>query len=139
MSERFSFELVDGAVDPEKVRLSVAGSDAGSVVLFVGSVRGQAGEAKVLRLEYEAWAEMVGEVLEALAEESFADPDVLRMSVEHSVGSLGPGESTVAVAVASGHRAAGFKAAEAFMKGLKEKAPMWKKEVRADGAAWLAG
>ena len=139
MSERFSFELVDGAVDPEKVRLSVAGSDAGSVVLFVGSVRGQAGEAKVLRLEYEAWAEMVGEVLEALAEESFADPDVLRMSVEHSVGSLGPGESTVAVAVASGHRAAGFKAAEAFMKGLKGKAPMWKKEVRTDGAAWLAG
>ena len=71
MSKRFSFELVEGAVHPEKVRLSVAGEDAGSVVLFVGSVRGHVGDETVLRLEYEAWAERVGEVLEALAEESF--------------------------------------------------------------------
>ena len=139
MSKRFSFELVEGAVDPEKVRLSVAGEDAGSVVLFVGSVRGHVGDEKVLRLEYEAWAERVGEVLEALAEESFDDPDVLRVSVQHSVGSLEPGEPTVAVAVASGHRAAGFKAAEEFMKGLKERAPLWKKEVRTGGAAWVGG
>ena len=137
LSDRFCFELIEGPVDPERVRLAVCGKDAGSVVLFVGSVRGEAKGEKVLRLEYEAWEETLGAVLEKMGEKAFADSDVLRMSVEHSVGILEPGEPTVAVAVASGHRAAGFKAAEQFMKDLKSKAPLWKKEVRSSSAEWV--
>ena len=138
MPDKFSFKLIEGPVDPERVRLAVCGNDAGSVVLFVGSVRGEAEGEKVLRLEYEAWKETLGTVLKEISEKAFADGDVLRMSVEHSVGILEPGEPTVAVAVASGHRAAGFKAAEQFMKDLKSKAPLWKKEVRSSSAEWVS-
>ncbi len=137
MPDKFSFELIKGPVDPERVRLGVSGDDAGSVVLFVGSVRGEAEGEEVLRLEYEAWEKTVGPILKDIAEQAFADSDVLRVSVEHSVGSLEPGEATVAVAVASGHRAAGFKAAERFMKDLKSKAPLWKKEVRSGSSEWV--
>jgi molybdopterin synthase catalytic subunit len=42
------------------------------------------------------------------------------------------------VATASAHRAAAFEAADFLMDYLKSRAPFWKKEVTAKGAAWVA-
>jgi molybdopterin synthase catalytic subunit len=41
------------------------------------------------------------------------------------------------VATASPHRAAAFQAADFLMDYLKSRAPFWKKEIGADGAAWV--
>jgi molybdopterin synthase catalytic subunit len=42
------------------------------------------------------------------------------------------------VATAAPHRADAFAAAEFLMDYLKSRAPFWKKEIGADGAAWVA-
>ena len=42
------------------------------------------------------------------------------------------------VATASRHRAEAFAAAEFLMDYLKSRAPFWKKEQTAEGAAWVA-
>ena len=42
------------------------------------------------------------------------------------------------VATASAHRAAAFEAATFLMDYLKSRAPFWKKEHGARGAAWVA-
>jgi len=41
------------------------------------------------------------------------------------------------VAVSSPHRAEAFAACRFAIDALKAKAPIWKKELYADGAAWL--
>ncbi|PKP84032.1 MAG: molybdenum cofactor biosynthesis protein MoaE, partial [Alphaproteobacteria bacterium HGW-Alphaproteobacteria-2] len=42
------------------------------------------------------------------------------------------------VATAAAHRADAFQAAEFLMDYLKSRAPFWKKEITAEGAAWVA-
>jgi len=47
------------------------------------------------------------------------------------------GEIAVAITAASAHRAPAFEACRAAIDRLKERAPIWKKEVGASGEAWL--
>jgi molybdopterin synthase catalytic subunit len=55
----------------------------------------------------------------------------------HRLGPLAIGEASVAVAVASPHRAEAFAACRHAIDTLKAKVPIWKKEFYADGAIWL--
>jgi molybdopterin synthase catalytic subunit len=52
----------------------------------------------------------------------------------HRVGVLGPGESAVLVVAAAPHRAAAYEANEYIIHRVKHEAPIWKKEVYADGS-----
>ena len=58
--------------------------------------------------------------------------------IVHRFGELEPHEVIMMVATASRHRRDAFEAAEFLMDYLKSRAPFWKKEVTADGAAWVA-
>ena len=112
------------------------GLDAGCTVVFHGTVREHGRGKSVLRLEYEAYEAMAGEELERIAAEILAGHEVLRIALEHSVGTVLPGQRSVAVAIAAAHRREVFAAAAAFMDALKSRAPLWKREVYADGSFW---
>jgi molybdopterin synthase catalytic subunit len=58
--------------------------------------------------------------------------------VIHRHGRLEANAPIMMVATASAHRADAFAAAEFLMDYLKSRAPFWKKEIGADGAAWVA-
>ena len=53
----------------------------------------------------------------------------------HRLGPLAIGEASVAVAVASPHRAEAFAACRYAIDTLKARVPIWKKEFYADGSA----
>mgnify|MGYP003558985296 CR=1 FL=1 len=56
------------------------------------------------------------------------------------IGEMQIGEPTVAVAVSAGHRGDGaFEAARYGIDRLKQIVPVWKKETRPDGSAWIEG
>jgi len=55
----------------------------------------------------------------------------------HRLGRLEIGQPSVAVAVASPHRAEAFAACRYAIDTLKATVPIWKKEFYADGAVWL--
>jgi molybdopterin synthase catalytic subunit len=59
--------------------------------------------------------------------------------VVHRLGRLEIGETSVLIAVSSGHRAAAFEACRWAIDTLKRTAPIWKKEYFADGAVWAEG
>jgi len=67
-------------------------------------------------------------------EEQWPDCSV---AIVHRVGRLEIGEASVAIAVASPHRAAAFAACRLAIDRLKESVPIWKKEVFLDGEAWV--
>lgn len=62
---------------------------------------------------------------------------LLRMLCVHRVGVVGVGEPSVAIAVASPHRDAAFRAARFLIDTLKERLPVWKKEVYREGHHWI--
>ena len=100
----------------------------------------------MLRLEYEAFESMTGPEMArifARCRERFGDVDgtapqrALRMLCVHRTGFVEVGESSVAIAVASPHRAAAFDACRFLIDELKASLPVWKKEFLASGAHWV--
>ena len=111
----------------------------GAVCLFVGVVRNENDGRQVERLEYEAYEEMAVPLMQEIAAETKRRFPVTEVRLVHRVGRLAIGETSVAVAVASPHRAEAFEACRFAIDELKATVPIWKKEYYADGTAWLEG
>jgi molybdopterin synthase catalytic subunit len=111
----------------------------GAVCLFVGVVRNENGGRRVSHLEYEAYEEMALPLMERIASEAASRWPVTDIRVVHRLGRLEIGEPSVAVAVASPHRAEAFAACRHVIDAVKATVPIWKKEFYEDGAVWLEG
>jgi len=129
--------IADGPLAPDDAAAAVAGDDAGAIVSFRGTVRDRSHGGRVLRLEYEAYGPMVLRELERLAAEVRERWPGTRLAVHHRVGTCLPGDTTVVIAAASPHRAEAFEACRHAIERLKSDVPIWKREVRDDGAAWV--
>jgi molybdopterin synthase catalytic subunit len=112
--------------------------DCGAVVLFSGTVRDHAeGRDDVERLEYEAYDEMVvGKLADIAAETRARWATIGRVVIVHRVGVVELGESSVVVAVSAPHRPEAFAAARFAIDAVKASAPIWKREMWADGSDW---
>jgi molybdopterin synthase catalytic subunit len=127
-------ENIDVAATTE----AVGGIDAGAVVTFAGVVRRRGHHLDdVVRLEYEAYIEMAEAVLADIAQEIERAWPGTRVAIHHRVGSLAVGETAVAIAVAAPHRGPAFEACRAAIDRIKERAPIWKKEIGERGEAWV--
>jgi molybdopterin synthase catalytic subunit len=126
-------------LDLEQVRRSVEWPGAGAVVLFVGTVRDHEGERRVEALEYEAYERVAAERLRALADEALARWPGARIAVAHRLGRLALGEASVAVGVATAHRAEAFDCCRSLMERLKASVPLWKRSFGPEGAVWVEG
>lgn len=114
----------------------VAGTDAGAVVSFVGTVRASNHGKSVVRLEYEAYPEMALRVFARIAAEAQQRWSA-RVAIHHRVGALDPGALSVVIAAAAPHRADAFEACRHAIEVLKEDAPIWKREFYPDGSSWV--
>ncbi len=112
--------------------------DCGAVVLFSGTARDHsAGRDDVSLLAYEAYEEHLIERFAGLVDEIRSQwPDVRRVCIMHRVGEVPIGESTVVVVASSPHRDVAFEAARYGIDRLKATAPIWKREVWAEGESW---
>ncbi len=131
-------ELTPEPIDVPEVSRRVAAAGHGAVVTFAGNVRDNALGNRVLYLEYEAYSPLAEKELARIAVEAEARWGVA-VAVSHRLGRLEIGECSVAVAVASPHRAAAFDACRWVMDTLKATVPIWKKEFFAGGAHWIEG
>jgi molybdopterin synthase catalytic subunit len=111
----------------------------GALCLFVGVVRNQNAGRSVRFLEYEAYEEMALPELERLEATARERWPVTAVRVAHRLGRLEIGEASVAVAVASPHRAEAFAACQWLIDTLKATVPIWKKEHCEGGEVWVEG
>lgn len=118
----------------------------GAVVLFSGTVRDHAtDEAGALRtgvtgLSYEAYREQavpkMGEVAHELRRRW---PTTGRVVIQHRVGPLQLGDSSVVVVVSAPHRPEAFEAARYGIDAVKAAVPIWKLESWEGGSDWGTG
>ena len=140
--ERGVFELCADPLDVGAIQARVGHPSCGAIVVFTGTTRETNRGQDVVRLDYEAFEAMAGpEMGRIFAEcrEQLGDGDErrLRMLAIHRTGTVGVGEPSVVIAVASPHRDAAFEAARMLIDTLKERVPIWKKEFATDGAYWV--
>lgn len=116
---------------------AVSGPGMGGIVTFVGMVRRHSRGTLVDHLEYEAYGPMAVREMVRLCDEIEAEIAGVKLAVEHRVGRLAIGDVAVAIAAAAPHRAEAFTACRAMIDRLKDRVPIWKKEVGEDGAEWV--
>lgn len=134
---RLARVVADRAPSLEAVVAAVSDPGAGGVATFTGLVRAHSRGRAVARLEYEAYVPMAEKVFHELCDEIEAELPGVRLAVEHRVGTLAVGDVAVTIAAAAPHRGEAFRACQAMIDRLKERAPIWKKETGPDGATWV--
>jgi len=116
---------------------AVAGAGMGGIVTFTGMVRRTSRGIVVDHLEYEAYAAMAVREMTRLCDEIEAEISGVRLAVEHRIGRLEVGDIAVVIAAAAPHRAEAFTACRAMIDRLKDRVPIWKREVGDNGAEWI--
>ena len=127
-------------IGAEDVLAAVGASADGAIALFLGIVREENDGRAVRGMRYDAYVPMAESVLRAIGEEAAARAGTDRIAVIHRIGELAVGETSVAIAVSSPHRAEAFDACRHVIEEIKKRLPVWKEERYVDGdAGWLAG
>ena len=116
----------------------VQSEESGGIVTFIGTVRNQTQQKKVIKLVFECYEPMAILEMEKIAVQMGAKWHVQRVAMLHVTGEKLPGEVVVVIAVAAPHRAAAFEACQYAIDTLKETVPIWKQEFFEDGAVWVA-
>jgi molybdopterin synthase catalytic subunit len=128
------------SIDTTVLLSRVGAASDGAVLLFLGVVRDHNEGQAVTGVAYDAYTEMAERVLGDIALEAANRLGTDRVAVMHRTGRLAIGETSVAIAVSSPHRAESFDAARYIIEQIKLRLPVWKRELYASGSSdWLDG
>jgi molybdopterin synthase catalytic subunit len=132
-----AFRLSADPLDLAAPVREVADERAGAIATFVGTVRSESRGRTVLHLEYEAYEGMAEQVMEQIADELHDRLDLCAIAIHHRIGRVAIGEPSVAIAVSAPHRHDALTACKDAIDTLKERVPLWKKEVYEGGEEWI--
>ncbi len=129
--------FIDGAISSEKIAKSIANhqkkTNIGAHQIFLGQVRADIlNNKQVIGIEYSAHNEMANKVFHEIREETFIKYNLTCMHIYHSLGLVNTGEICLFVFASSKHRKAAQKAIEFLVEQIKEKAPIFGREIFAD-------
>jgi molybdopterin synthase catalytic subunit/molybdopterin converting factor small subunit len=132
-----SFRLVEEPIDAQVVAAEVADDRAGAIASFQGTVRRHSRGRMVVALEYEAYSGMAEKVMAEIADEVKSRYELCDVAVTHRIGRVEIGETSVAIAVSAPHRQDAIAACRDVIDALKERVPLWKKELYEGGEEWI--
>ena len=132
-----AFVLSEQPLSVEVVVEEVASEEAGAVATFVGTTRVHSRGRVVTHLEYEAYEGMAEQVMAEIADGLRARYELCEVAIHHRIGRVGIGERSVVIAVSAPHRQDALAACKDAIDTLKQRVPLWKKEVYEDGEEWV--
>lgn len=127
--------LTDGPVSQKLISQLIEKTgrktDSGGHSIFLGQVRADDKDGKnVIAIEYSAYAELVGIEAEKIKKAVLSEfADVKSIDIIHSTGKVYAGEISLLVFVSAGHREQAMQACGKTVELIKEKLPVWKKEL----------
>ena len=122
----------------DQVIKSVESAESGAINIFVGTVRNQSKDKKVVRLEFEAYEKMALSEMKKISDAAVKQWPINKISIIHAIGVLEIGDIPVVIAVSTPHRKASFEACKFVIDELKKTVPIWKKEFFKDGEVWIS-
>ena len=102
--------------------------------MFLGQVRADEVEGKKVKaIEYSAFIEMVNVEVEKIKKEIISEfDDIKSIDIIHSTGVVSAGGISLLVLVSAGHRHQAMEACNKAVELIKERLPVWKKEIFED-------
>ena len=123
--------LTRDPLDVTDLLAQVQGAERGGTCVFLGTVRN---DGDVTAIDYSAYEAMAFEEIERVLAESHARWPGSRVMLRHRLGVIPVGEASIAIAAAAPHRDAAFAACRHVIEEVKQRLPIWKKELRDDGS-----
>jgi len=127
-------------IDQLKILEQLKDNSSGAIVFFTGIVRDHNSKEKVEGIFYEAYEEMVEEILKKIEKEISGNWNIKKFIAIHRIGYLKVGEISVIVGASSEHRKEAFEACSYGIDNIKKRCPIWKKEEMESGdSEWVQG
>lgn len=142
MKESAAGSRINVLISEKKLNLNdsikfVADNSNGAIATFSGTTRDSNLGRQVKFLEYEAYEPMADRKLSQIANEMLKKWKINKVSIQHRIGRVLLGQTSLVVAVSSKHRKEAFSACEFSINRIKEIVPIWKKEYYEDGEIWI--
>jgi MoaE-MoaD fusion protein len=132
-----AFLLSDEPLSLDRVVAEVHTEEAGAIATFTGTTRIRSRGRTVTHLDYEAYEGMAERVMEEIAKSLRSRYELSGVAIHHRVGRVGIGDTSVVIAVSAPHRQDALAACKDAIDELKDRVPLWKKEVYEGGEEWI--
>ncbi len=130
--------FIDGPIDPSMIARNIAAHSSNSSIgaheFFLGQIRGDVIEGiPVNAIEYNAYNEMALVEMKLIREETFSRWPITCLHVHHSLGRIPTGSICFMVFASSPHRKAAREAVAYVTDQVKERLPIFGKEILSGG------
>lgn len=127
----------DFSQDEEVGALRASSTRMGGIATFIGCARDFSEGRSVSKISFDAYGSMAEAEMNKLRYEAIAKFSLLDARIVHRVGVVGAGEQIVFIAAGAEHRAPALQACHWLIDELKQRVPIWKKEITPEGDSWV--
>jgi molybdopterin synthase catalytic subunit len=137
MSDPVRIQQEDFSQDEEINALRAGSKRMGGIATFIGCARDFSEGREVTRISFDAYGSMALAEMSKLRDEAMEKFSLLDARIVHRTGVVGAGEQIVFIAAGAEHRAPALQACRWLIDELKQRVPIWKKEVTPEGDEWV--
>ncbi len=137
MKEAVRIQIEDFSQDEEINALRAASKRMGGIGTFLGCARDFSEGREVSEISFDAYGPMALSEMNALRTEAIEKFGLLDARIVHRIGTVKGGDNIVFIAAGAEHRAPALDACRWLIDELKERVPIWKKEVTPQGDSWV--
>jgi len=127
----------DFSQDEEIAALKASSRRMGGIATFVGCARDFSEGRDVSEISFDAYGSMAVSEMNQLRSDAIAKFGLLDARIVHRICTVTAGDNIVFIAAGAEHRVAALEACRWMIDELKQRVPIWKKEVTPEGEAWV--
>jgi len=127
----------DFSQDEEIWAMRSSSTRMGGIATFIGCARDFSEGRSVSRISFDAYGSMAEAEMKKLHAEAMTKYALLDARIVHRIGVVSAGEQIVFIAAGAEHRAPALQACNWLIDELKQRVPIWKKEITPEGEAWV--
>ena len=137
LADAVRIQLEDFSPDEEIRALQASSKRMGGIATFLGCARDFSEGREVSQISFDAYASMAVAEMNALRDEAIARFGLIDARIVHRLGVVRAGDGIVFIAAGAEHRAPALDACRWIIDELKERVPIWKKEMTPQGDSWV--
>ena len=137
MKEAVRIQIEDFSQDEEINALRASSKRMGGIGTFLGCARDFSEGREVSEISFDAYGPMALSEMNALRTEAIEKFGLLDARIVHRIGTVKGGDNIVFIAAGAEHRAPALEACRWLIDELKERVPIWKKEITPLGESWV--
>lgn len=137
MNDPVRIQVEDFSQDEEIEALKASSPRMGGIASFIGCARDFSEGRSVSEISFEAYGSMALAEMNMLRIEAVRRFGLINARIVHRVTTVKAGDNIVFIAAGAEHRAAAFEGCRWMIDELKQRVPIWKKEITPEGEAWV--